>query len=121
MNLEYAKDPVWANTEQNQIDLTIKWVEISEELPFTASPNDVEEYGRTLFASAVAGDFGPVAPYVAPPVVPPTPEQIAALRKAAYQDEADPLFFKWQRGESTEQAWLDKIQDIRNRYPEPDA
>lgn len=48
----------------------------------------------------------------------PIQEQIDALRKAAYQAEADPLFFKWQRGESTQQAWLDTIADIRNRYPD---
>lgn len=48
----------------------------------------------------------------------PTQEQIDALRKAAYQSEADPLFFKWQRGESTQGAWLDKIAEIRNRYPD---
>ena len=48
----------------------------------------------------------------------PTAAQIEALRKAAYQAEADPLFFKWQRGESTQQEWLDKIADIRNRYPD---
>jgi hypothetical protein len=38
-------------------------------------------------------------------------------RQAAFQTESDPLFFKWQRGESTEQAWLDKVAEIRLRYP----
>jgi hypothetical protein len=37
-------------------------------------------------------------------------------RKAAYQNEADPLFFKWQRGEATEQQWLVKIAEIKQRY-----
>jgi hypothetical protein len=59
--------------------------------------------------------------YVAPEPVPPNPAQTEALRKAAYQDEADPLFFKWQRGESTESAWLAKIAEIKARYPEPEA
>ena len=45
---------------------------------------------------------------------------IEALRRAAYQLEADPLFFKAQRGESTEQVWLDKIEAIRQRYPDAD-
>ena len=31
-------------------------------LPFTASPDDVEPHGRDLYARAVAGEFGPVAP-----------------------------------------------------------
>lgn len=40
-------------------------------------------------------------------------------RHAAYTAEADPLFFKWQRGNGTEQAWLDKIAEIRARHPDP--
>lgn len=37
-------------------------------------------------------------------------------RADAYREEADPLFFGWKRGETTEQAWLDKVEEIRNRY-----
>jgi hypothetical protein len=122
MQLEYAKNPVWANAEHTLIDLTIKWDAIAEELPFTASPTDTEAHGRAIFAAAAAGDFGPVAEYVPPPdpepPLPPTPEQISTLRRQAYQLEADPIFFKWQRQEATEQEWLDKIAEIRARYPE---
>jgi hypothetical protein len=42
-----------------------------------------------------------------------------ANRKAAYIAEADPLFFRAQRGEVTEQEWLDKIEEIKKRYPKP--
>lgn len=38
-------------------------------------------------------------------------------RKVAYISEADPLFFKYQRGEITEQEWLDKVAEIKLRYP----
>lgn len=38
-------------------------------------------------------------------------------RQAAYIAEADPLFFKHQRGEATEQEWLDKVAEIKARYP----
>jgi hypothetical protein len=41
-------------------------------------------------------------------------------RSAAYTAEADPLFFKYQRGEATEQEWLGKIEEIRARYPYPE-
>lgn len=87
-------------------------------IPFTADPTDTE--GADIYAQALAGAFGPIAPYVAPAPTPTpiTQNQIDAQRKAAYQIEADPLFFKWQRSESTEQAWLDKIADIRQRYPD---
>lgn len=42
---------------------------------------------------------------------------IEAMRRVAYQTEADPLFFKWQRGEATEAEWLAKIAEIKARYP----
>lgn len=38
-------------------------------------------------------------------------------RAAAYAAEADPLFFKWQRGEGDEQAWLDVVANIRAQFP----
>jgi hypothetical protein len=80
MQLEYAKNPVWANAEHTMIDLTIKWDAIDEELPFTASPDDVEEHGRAIFAAAQAGEYGPVAEYVPPPA--PTPEELAEQARA---------------------------------------
>ena len=50
-----------------------------------------------------------------------TDEQINDLarqkRRAEFIAEADPLFFGWQRGENSEQAWLDKIAEIRDRHP----
>jgi len=50
----------------------------------------------------------------------PTAEELIARRArnrlAAYQAESDPLFFKWQRGEATEQDWHDKIAEINLRF-----
>jgi hypothetical protein len=60
-----GKNPQWANVEKTAINLIVTH-EIYGEIPFTASPNDPEEYGRVLYAQAVEGQFGPVAPYVAP-------------------------------------------------------
>lgn len=47
----------------------------------------------------------------------PLPDNSDALRAAAYIAESDPLFFKAQRGESTMDQWLAKVQEIKNRYP----
>jgi hypothetical protein len=44
-------------------------------------------------------------------------EQAAAARGAAYSAEADPLFFYWQAGEGSEEAWLAKRAEIRERFP----
>lgn len=68
-----------------------------------------------------------VAPVLLEPVTPEPPEppilgpSVDELRRLAYQKESDPLFFKWQRGEATEQEWLDAIQSIKNRYPEEET
>lgn len=40
------------------------------------------------------------------------------LRGKAYVVESDPIYFKWKRGEATEQEWLDKVAEIKTRYPE---
>jgi hypothetical protein len=45
--------------------------------------------------------------------------QAQAARAAAYRTESDPLFFKWQRGEGEQQAWLDAVAAIRDRHPYP--
>ena len=42
-----------------------------------------------------------------------------ANRKAAYIAEADPLFFKWQAGEGTQEEWQAKRAEIKDRYPYP--
>ena len=46
---------------------------------------------------------------------------IEVQRRNAYTQEADPLFFSYQRGEATEQDWLDKVAEIKTKYPYPEA
>lgn len=54
------------------------------------------------------------------PKPPPSEEELNTLIdlqiQAAYQTEADPLFFKWQRGEGTKKEWTDKVKEIKERY-----
>ena len=40
-------------------------------------------------------------------------------RASAYAAEADPLFFKAQRGEVSMDDWTAKVEEIRTRYPYP--
>jgi len=47
--------------------------------------------------------------------------EIETQRRNAYTQEADPLFFSYQRGEATEQEWLDAVESIKARYPYPEA
>lgn len=45
--------------------------------------------------------------------------RVELRRLAAYQNEADPLFFKVQRGEATLEEWQAKIAEIKARFPYP--
>lgn len=88
-------------------------------IPFTADPNDLEEHGREIYAAALKMNPGPYVPVIQ------TPEQIATnikvQRANAYRVESDPLFFKWQAGETTEAEWTSKRAEIRARFPYPEA
>ena len=46
---------------------------------------------------------------------------VQAARHAAYVTDADPVFFRWQRQQATEQEWLAAVSgvDAANPYPEP--
>lgn len=44
-------------------------------------------------------------------------KKIEQDRAKAYAKESDTLFFKWQRGEATEQEYLSKVEEIRARFP----
>jgi hypothetical protein len=47
--------------------------------------------------------------------------RVESERKAAYILECDPLFFGYQRGENTEQEWLDAVQAVKDAHPYPEA
>lgn len=61
------------------------------------------------------------------PVYPPVENPEAAketfnlmqklARAEAYKEQADPLFFKVQRGEATKEEWLAKIEEIKSNLP----
>jgi hypothetical protein len=66
--LTSVSTPRWANAEHTAIDCSITTSQFGDEvLPFTASPTDVEAHGRAIFTDLVAGVYGPIAEYVAPP------------------------------------------------------
>ena len=50
--------------------------------------------------------------------------QVAAVERArltAYEQKSDPVFFKWQRGDATEQEWRDAVQAVKDANPYPPA
>jgi len=44
-------------------------------------------------------------------------DNAAQLRQSAYTAESDPLFFKWQAGETTQAEWQAKRSEIKARFP----
>ena len=51
------------------------------------------------------------------PADPLPPIDYSAMRHAAYVAESDPIFFMSQRGEATQAEWLDKVAEIKARWP----
>jgi hypothetical protein len=64
MKIVYANNPKWANRSQTKIDLTVRFEEIEEDLPFTASQDDCEQHGKELFTRALSGEFGEISELV---------------------------------------------------------
>ena len=128
MKLEYAKSPIWVNYSHTMIDLTIKVEGISEEMPFTASLDDVEPHGVAVFKSAVAGEFGEVAAYTPPADI--TGEDALAKvrteRDNLLTTEVDPVVtnpLRWAEMSTVDQeawtAYRRALLDITDTYPNP--
>lgn len=74
-----------------------------------------EQFANRFDLSLVDGVLV-IDPYILPPKAQKELDAInEAKRAAAYKNESDPLFFKWQRGEVDKQAWLDKVAEIKKR------
>lgn len=76
-----VSDPTWANPEHTLLDVQVLFEEFADTkgaVPFTMSANDPTEYGQTIWAAAMAGDYGEIAEYVAPdPVAETIPDEIS--------------------------------------------
>ena len=64
LTLEYAKNPIYTDKTGNAINLIVKWEEFPEEMPFCATNYDPEPYGVDLYNRTIAGEFGPIAPFI---------------------------------------------------------
>lgn len=78
LTVEYVKNCSYTK-DGSSFECVVKFAEISEELPFHATPNDAEEHGRLIYSNISAGLYGEIAPYAPPlgeaiPVVDVTPQ-----------------------------------------------
>jgi hypothetical protein len=46
---------------------------------------------------------------------------VEAARLVAYEQQSDPLFFKWQRGDATEIEWREAVAKVKAENPYPPA
>lgn len=44
---------------------------------------------------------------------------IEVLRSEAYRNISDPIFFRYQRGEATQEEWVSSVNSIREKFPYP--
>jgi hypothetical protein len=76
----------------------------------TAGAFDAQGNQVTIDEAAVAAEIQRLQPIKAAEIV-------SAKRQQAYIAEADPLFFKAQRGEATMEEWQEKVAEIKQRFP----
>ena len=67
LTIESVTDVVYSTATGSKIDCNVKFAEYNEILPFTATADDVETHAREIFERAVAGEYGAISDYVAPP------------------------------------------------------
>jgi len=76
MKAEQIRNCVWANEEKTRITCEVKFEEFQDFVPFTASYNDVQDYGVSIFNTIVSEGYeiGEYRPLVLPnPTTPPQP------------------------------------------------
>lgn len=95
-------------------------------IPFD-SVEITSEYHQQLLSGQSAGkritpDASGFPVLADPPALTPEEllEEIRNKRQSAYQQEADPLFFRAQRGEVPLYDWVVKVDEIKTRYPKPE-
>ena len=115
-----ATAPKWVNETHTLIDLLVEHPKFGS-IPFSAGPSDQEEHGRLLFERAIAGEFGPIAEYVAPavPVVIPQivskAQGIAALVEVGLWPSVKAYFST--EATETEQDLFEAITEFHRQSP----
>ncbi|HHH7628374.1 TPA: DUF4376 domain-containing protein [Escherichia coli] len=83
--------------ENGAVDCEVLFFGVEEYLPYTASPEDMDETGQRIWEELQSGKWGEIAPFTV------TPELIAAAKDAKKMEieawrteqEAQPFTFEW--------------------------
>lgn len=105
-----VKNCRWANVEHTIIDCEVNFSHLDEDfVPFSAVQSGDTDYSHTIFANAIAGQYGAIAEYTPPPE--PTDEEVAFLVRM----ERDKLLREsdWTQNADIPQALKDKWAPYR--------
>lgn len=116
-----CKNPQYAAPDNSLIDLEWNHPEFGW-IPFTASTDDTEEHGRDIYAAAITGEYGPIAPYDGP-----SEEELLEQQVRAHRDqlltEVDAIVMNPLRWNSMtpqeQQAWADYRQALLDVPQQP--
>ncbi len=86
-NVQYATDLVWTDADQTNFKCNVKLAEFDEVMPCGVNATDRYAHIKELWTRGLAGEYGPIAPYVAPPE--PEPESVAPVQGQPTQTGAE--------------------------------
>lgn len=73
--IETVTDLVWTDAIQSNFKCNVKYAGFDEIFPCGVSATDKHAHIQALWTNGIAGEYGPIAPYVAPPEPEPAVEQ----------------------------------------------
>jgi len=71
--VQYVKDLKWEDAEHTLFSCVVKYEEFDEEYPSGINAIDKYAHIQEIWTKGIAGEYGVIAEYVAPPVVEYTP------------------------------------------------
>ena len=66
IQLMFCENPAYANESGTMLEADIVWNVVGKKLRTGLDKNDAEPHVQNVIARIEAGEFGPIAPYVAP-------------------------------------------------------
>jgi hypothetical protein len=85
-NFKYTvREPRWNAENRSSVSCLVKFEHLPNEVEFAAAPHDIESHGREIYERIVAGEFGEIAPFEAPPPSPPIPPDAQIALDAFWQ------------------------------------
>lgn len=120
-----VRSPKWANYKKTAITVEAIFEGAGDQpLPFTATPNDPEDYGRFIYEQAIAGEYGDIAEWEAPEnVVGDAAISELRIKRNALLSETDYIEMptKWATlSEEQQTAWAEyrnALRDLPAQYP----